>query len=410
MHDCERLAKLLRRLRPATSWELLTEEFRLRLPVPDPAAKVGDQRAALERAVTDLDFHARQPLEEAADHILVLTDGPGQDVMTSLQGEIFAGADRLAFAACPNQYERATWLYRHERALFERALHVREADILRQSTLCYAGFQAPAGLDLLEDAAARTAFQAAAAETLGCRPEAMLVEIFRRPRAGAKAATEVTLFQVTVHHNGASELIEYIADGRLETQDVTRVNVAHITYAPDSGCLEVLSRHTAAREALARITADHLLSAAFAGEQVPIKQYDYQCLARPYRFDLSDEPEVVAVKVTEVGVCEGRHRRFTLRSGLKDPGDIHAAAVEILSPGFALAGRRLDHVILSVRLRKVCRTRARTVVIVLRGENRCNIKTKREKDRALCDRLLAKWKLVKEVSHDNAMPVHARAA
>ena len=82
MRDCERLAKLLRRLRPATSWDLLTEELGLRLPAPDPAAKVGDQRAALERPVTDLDFHARQPHEEAADHILVLTDGPGQDGWT----------------------------------------------------------------------------------------------------------------------------------------------------------------------------------------------------------------------------------------------------------------------------------------------------------------------------------------
>jgi hypothetical protein len=102
MHDCERLAKLLRRLRPATSWDLLTEEFGLRLPAPDPDRRVGDQRAALERAVSDLDFHARQPLEDAADHILVLTDGPGQDVMASLQGEIFAEAAQEVFAACPN--------------------------------------------------------------------------------------------------------------------------------------------------------------------------------------------------------------------------------------------------------------------------------------------------------------------
>jgi hypothetical protein len=340
----------------------------------------------------------------------VLTDGPGQDVMASLQGEIFAEADRQAFGACPNQYERATWLYRHEREIFERALNVREADVFRQSTLCYAGFQAPAGLAVSEDDGARAAFHAAAADTLGCPADQVLVEIFRRPRPGAKAATEVTLFQVTVHHNGAAELVEYIEDGRLETQDVTRVNVAHITYEPDSGCLEVLSRNTATREALARITADHLLSAAFSGERVPIKQYDYQFLARPYRFDLSDEPEVVLVKVTEVGVSQGRHRRLAIRSGLKDPEDIHAAAIEIVVPGFALAGRHLDHVILSVRLRKVGRTRARTVVIVLRGENRCNIKTKREKDRALCDRLLAKWKLVKEVGHDDTAPVDARAA
>jgi hypothetical protein len=37
--------------------------------------------------------------------------------------------------------------------------------------------------------------------------------------------------------------------------------------------------------------------------------------------------------------------------------------------------------------------------VILRDDNKCNIKTKREKDRALCDRLLAKWHLVKEIGH-----------
>ena len=37
--------------------------------------------------------------------------------------------------------------------------------------------------------------------------------------------------------------------------------------------------------------------------------------------------------------------------------------------------------------------------MILREDNKCNIKTKREKDRALCDRLLAKWNLVKVIGH-----------
>ena len=46
----------------------------------------------------------------------------------------------------------------------------------------------------------------------------------------------------------------------------------------------------------------------------------------------------------------------------------------------------------------------------LTGQQWCNIKTKREKDRALCDRLLAKWNLVKEVGDGSALSIHKLAA
>jgi hypothetical protein len=53
--------------------------------------------------------------------------------------------------------------------------------------------------------------------------------------------------------------------------------------------------------------------------------------------------------------------------------------------------------------------RARTINIVLRDDNKCNVKTKREKDRALCDRLLAKWGLIREIG-DAPKSVDALAA
>ena len=48
--------------------------------------------------------------------------------------------------------------------------------------------------------------------------------------------------------------------------------------------------------------------------------------------------------------------------------------------------------------------------MILRDDNKCNIKTKREKDRALCDRLLAKWHLVKEIGHVVEAPADTVAA
>jgi hypothetical protein len=58
----------------------------------------------------------------------------------------------------------------------------------------------------------------------------------------------------------------------------------------------------------------------------------------------------------------------------------------------------------------VGKERARIICVILRDDNKCNIKTKREKDRVLCDRLLAKWNLVKEIGDVAQMPVDALAA
>ena len=65
---------------------------------------------------------------------------------------------------------------------------------------------------------------------------------------------------------------------------------------------------------------------------------------------------------------------------------------------------------MSIRLKKVGKDRARTITVILRDENKCNIKTKREKDRVLCDRLLAKWQLVKEIGDVTNDPIYALAA
>jgi hypothetical protein len=50
------------------------------------------------------------------------------------------------------------------------------------------------------------------------------------------------------------------------------------------------------------------------------------------------------------------------------------------------------------------------VTVVLRGDNQCNIKTKREKDRALCDRLLVKWQLLQDLMHDRTGTPYRLAA
>jgi hypothetical protein len=178
-----------------------------------------------------------------------------------------------------------------------------------------------------------------------------------------------------------------------------------VTYEPANGHLDVLSRDPEGRAQLARLFADNLLKSPITGEHIPIKQYDYQSLAGPRFFDLIGEP-LAAVKVTELGYAAG-NRALTVKIWSNDPEDIHKASKALVAPTFDFRQHPLNYARLSIRLKKAGKERARSISVVLRDGNRCNIKTKREKDRALCDRLLVKWGLVKEIGND---PVHALAA
>jgi hypothetical protein len=137
----------------------------------------------------------------------------------------------------------------------------------------------------------------AVAQQLGCSDDAVAVQVFKRLRPDTQTGEDVDLYQISVHHNRPPEIIDCVQASELVPQEVIRAVSSHITYEPANGHLEVLSKDTDGREALARIVADSLLQSPITGEKIPLKQYDYQSLAAPRNFDLAGEP-VASVKVS----------------------------------------------------------------------------------------------------------------
>lgn len=407
--DAESLSKLLAHLAPAVFRSFMVEDFGLTLPELDVKQGKQAQRAAMGAVLADLTVQARREIEEEAERIVLMVDGAGQDVIEGFVHEAPDEAVRAAYAELPDQYARALWLYRSDPALFDKALNARQADVFRQSASCYSGFVAPEALTVQDDEATRQAFQQAAAQHHGCAVDAVAVQIFKRLRLDSLTGEDVDLYQVSVHHNRPPEIVDCVQAGELVPQEVVRAESSHITYEPANGHLEVLSKHAGGRESLARMAADLLLRSPITGERIPLKQYEYQSLAAPRNFDLSGE-DLTGVKVTELGYSTANHRSLLVKIGPKDVEDIHTAARALIGVDFEFRQHTLNYAKLSIRLRKIGKERARTIVVVLRDGNRCNIKTKREKDRALCDRLLAKWHLVREIGDVEVEPVEALAA
>lgn len=406
MNDSENLTKLLRHLLPAVLRDFVVSEFHLAMPAFDKKGKQ-EQRAAIESVLTALSVKERQKIEEVAERIVLLSDGAGQDVVEGVSHALAQG-DRDTFAAIPNQYERALWLYVHEPELFDEALNARQADVLRQSASCYSGYLAPKYLVVREDEAARQAFHQAVAAHFGCDKGAVAVQVFKRLRPDA-TGEDVVLYQVSVHRNRPPEIIDCVQASELVQQEVIRAVSSHITYEPANGHLEVLSKGAEGREALARIVADTLLQSSITGDKIGLKQYDYQSLASPRNFDLTGE-DVVSVKVVELGYNATNQRSMLVKILTKDIDDIYTAARSLISLSFDFRRHDLNYAKLSIRIKKIGKERARTISVILREDNKCNIKTKREKDRALCDRLLVKWRLVKEINDVANEPFEALAA
>jgi hypothetical protein len=409
MNDAENLSKLLGHLPPAIFRDFIVSEFELAMPDLDAKQAKRDQRAAMETVLMAVGVSKRQQIEEVAERIALLSDGPGQDVIEGFRGDIFDESARDAFAAIRNQYERAVWLHINEPALFKEALDARQADVFRQSASCYSGFIAPKNLAILDDDASKTAFHQTVAQQVGCATDAVAIQIFKRLRPDTQTGDDVDLYQISIHHNRPPEIIDCVLASELVPQEVIRAVSSHITYEPANGHLEVLCKDSDGREALARIVADSLLQSPISGEKIPLKQYDYQSLAAARIFNLAGE-NVASVKVVELGYSVSNNRSLTVRIWAKDADDIYTASRSLISPTFDFRNHKLNYAKLSIRLKRVDKDRARTITVILREDNKCNIKTKREKDRALCDRLLAKWHLVKEIGDVGEPAVHALAA
>lgn len=397
MNDAENLSKLLGHLAPAMFCDFMVGTFTLTMPDLDEKQTKKEQRVVMEAVLVSLAISQRQQIEDVAERIVLLSDGAGQDVIDGFRDSIFDEDALKEFDALHNQYERALWFYLNDSTSFEEALNARQADVFRQNASCYSGFVAPKDLAVLDDEPSRLAIHQAVAKQIGCSEGAVAIQVFKRLRPDTQTGGDVALYQISVHHNRPPEIIDCVQDSELVSQEVIRAVSSHITYEPSNGHLEVLSRDTDGREALARTAADCLLKSPINGSKIPLKQYDYQSLAAPRNFDISGESNVGQVKVIELGYAISDHRSLLVKIWAKDTDDIHSVARSLISPTFDFRNHHLNYAKISVRVKKVGKERARTVTVVLREDNLCNIKTKREKDRAMCDRLLAKWKLVREI-------------
>lgn len=400
MNDAENLHKLLSGANPALFRVVVNEMFGLSLPDCKQSDGKRKIRGSFSEVLAFLPVSQRLEIDAWAEQINTLTDGPGKDAIKSVRIEQLPEEQHELFDQIGNQYDRSLWLNVNAPSLFNEAINIRYVYVFRQSTACCSGFVGPKQLPIKAHQGAIESFRKKVANHFHCSDDQVAVDIFQRMNPSAESEQDISLYQINIHHNLAPEAVECVKQKQLDSEQVTRAASTFVTYEPSTGHIDVYSKDPKGRDLLACSAADCLLESPIDGERIQLKQYSYQFLGSPYNLDIGGEA-IEWVKVTRLGYAKGP-RVLDYRIGTRNTEDIHKSAAQDIHPQFSFSSHRLTMAYITVRIRKQPGERARTVNIVLRGDNGCNIKTKREKDRILCDRLLYKWGIVREVGNDCA--------
>lgn len=401
MKDSENLTKLLNGSSPHLFRLVITLNFDVKLPEIEPDSGKRSIRNSFKDVICNISQISRKKINEWAEKINLLTDAVGRDVMESIRYDQLDKSKHEEFDQLANQFDRSLWLLNNELILFNEALDRRLADIFRQKKTCYTDFDGPKNVPLKQASEVDYEFHDCIADYINRPRDQVAISTFNRIHPDSETGEDVSLFQICIHHNLAPEVIECVKQSQLDSMQITRAVCAYITYEPSTGKLSVLSKDNKSREGLARIAADSFLESPISGEKIPLKQYEYQFLAEPFLFDIAGE-NIEWVKVTELSYKESG-RTLSYKIGAKCPDDIYESAKQDIAPQFSFANHFLSTVEISVRFRKTASERSRTEKIVLKNESGCNISAKREKDRVVCERLLRKWGIVKEVDDEHSI-------
>lgn len=405
MNDAVHLHQLLGYLPPTLLRSFLVDEFNCSLPACDKSLLKRDQRQVLSTALNQLDIQFRLHINSIAESIILLSDEIGHVVLDGFAHDYCEPSIYQFFIGLPDQYQRSLWIFTHHRALFEEALYARQADIVRKNVACYSGFMAAQYLPVVDTVESRNTIQCEVASHLGCPVTSVAIEITQQVRSSDTNEYAVEVIHIRIDHNTHPMLMDCVRKGERVSRRIIRAETSHITYEPASGHIEVWSTTSINRAFLAQLLTRVLLhsnesvrpdsAVDTAAELTPIKYYDYQLLSTPNVFDLSEEP-IAHTKVVELGYCDAANRTFLMKINHLDSDDIYTASKSLINPLFDFSHYPLNYAKLAVRVRQAGTERERTISIILRGDNECNIKSKHDQDRVLCDRLLHKWHLIKD--------------
>jgi hypothetical protein len=333
----------------------------------------------------------RARVRAEAERISEMTDDAGQTALFAVT------SDRAALDALGSGHARAITMFLDNRTGFRRAEEARYADDRRNGRM-WDGFRGDTGLVVLRHGPPGAAFRDAIRERFDS-PN-VHIDIYDRTRP-VFDDEPADLVQVTIYREGRLDEELVFVDGTLDRRSRRPVVEAAITYASESGVIEVVGPDQQTRIDLVRLFARHLLASEFREERLGFRLYDLRSLRRPHAFpvDAADAIEDVKVVMLRMIPLDSQGERLILECSRTSPRTVWEMAAERLGAGDPFRGGwAIVQARLAIRLRAGPHGRtARTLNLNISLPRGCDLKDRTEAERMIGEKYLRRWGLVRDV-------------
>lgn len=296
-----------------------------------------------------------------------------------------------------NEYDRSLWLFLKDINRFVKVEDSYYVDTRRHGQM-YDGFTGPKNLPVLLDGNPLEAFKTKVLELFRAVGN-IKVEYYKRVRPESEDQ-EVEIIQIMVYREDLPSMMRAFEGEELITKAYRPVKEFALTYDPEDGAIEVVAEGSQERKKVALIFAETLLQSPIKGEKIPLKQYKIQKLLNPVELSVDPADNIESAKVTMLKVARpNRNNTVTLDVSTKEESKIYDISNEYFGENDPLKnGFKLLEARISIKFKPDDESRRGKVIHVNIGEpNRCNLKSKSQKEKLIGEKYLKEWDLVQTI-------------
>jgi hypothetical protein len=345
------------------------------------------------RLVDHLSDSDRARLRIDAERICQMADEVGQAALLSVV------ENRATFDGLQNGIERSHWVYVNEPESFRHAEDIRYADQYRHGRN-WSGYQVEAGIALATDRASLTAFKEKIKTLFGLGDKVKL-ELFERIVTDEEGR-DVAWMQVMVYQEGMPDAYLEFEGEDIVSRIRRPVSEHAITYASETGVIEVVAARRERRDSIAKAFTEDLLKRPNEADTLPLRRYSLTPLLQkqPLDWDREDGIESVQVVMIKLKDLAGDGRiqlEVPARSeiGFYDYVDEHFGDRNPLTSGnFTPTQAQL-----SIRFYPENGSNRRKVLPVkITMPNGCDLRSRTERERLIGEKYLKRWGLLEEIA------------
>ncbi len=343
--------------------------------------------------VDHLDPEDKVRLRVDAERIYEMADEIGQAALLSVVSDV------ASYSGLDSAVERSRWVYLHEPDNFRHAEDIRYADQYRHGRN-WSGYQVEAGISLATDQVSLDTFKAQLKSLFGLGDKVKL-ELFERTMVDDEG-NDVDVVQVMVYQEGLPDsYLEF--EGEDIVSRIRRPVSEHaITYAPDTGVIEVVAARRERRDSIAKAFTEDLLKQEVGAESVPLRRYDLTPLMQDQPLDWDAEDGIESVQIVMMKLKDlASDGRIQLEVPAKREIGFHEYAHEHFGGHNPLTSGSFTptQAQLSIRFHpENGSNRHKVLPVKITMPNGCDLRSRTERERLIGEKYLKRWGLLEEVA------------